>query len=173
MRTEIDTVITKLRQYGRDVKWVKKENLHLTLKFLGDVAPSRIQTIELNLQKIAAMYSPFSVTLRSVGGFPSLIRPKVLWIGAEDGGKLNELYSALDTELYKSGFAKEEKPFSAHLTIGRVRESGDLTKLTEKMTLLKTKDFGITTISSMSLMKSDLLKSGPVYSVVEDFPLNG
>ncbi|MBF0538377.1 MAG: RNA 2',3'-cyclic phosphodiesterase [Nitrospirae bacterium] len=174
VRLEIDSVIAPLRGLCRDVKWVGRENLHLTLKFLGDINRSQVRSVELALEGVCALHRPFGVVLRSVGGFPTLPRAKVLWIGVEDDSDLKSLHRDIDAELSKAGFAREERPFSAHLTIGRLRDSGSLTtNLLKGLTPLKTKDFGLSPVSGIALMSSELTPGGPIYTVMRDFPLAG
>ncbi|MBF0317903.1 MAG: RNA 2',3'-cyclic phosphodiesterase [Nitrospirae bacterium] len=173
VRLEIDSIIAPMRQTYRGVKWVKRENLHLTLKFLGDVDQGHIRRVEFALQGVCDLQRPFSVVLRSVGGFPNLKQPKVLWIGLEDDTNLQKLHSNIDAALSDVGFAREDKPFSAHLTIGRLRDGDNSTNLAEKLAPLKTKNFGSSPVSGIALLSSQLKPGGPTYSVIREFPLKG
>ncbi|MBV6341833.1 RNA 2',3'-cyclic phosphodiesterase [Candidatus Magnetobacterium casense] len=173
VQLEIDAAIAPLRQDYRGVKWVRRENLHLTLKFLGDIDQGQVRRVEAALEGVCALHRPFGVALMSVGGFQTLTRPKVLWIGVENDTAMRELHRDIDARLSDAGFAREDKPWAAHLTIGRLRDGGNAIGLMEKLTPLKTKDFGLSPVSAIDLMSSELKSGGPIYSVMREFPLKG
>ncbi|MBF0337103.1 MAG: RNA 2',3'-cyclic phosphodiesterase [Nitrospirae bacterium] len=173
VQLEIDAAIAPLRQDYRDVKWVRRENLHLTLKFLGDIDQGQVRRVEAALEGVCTLHRSFSIALRSVGGFPTLTRPKVLWIGVENDSAMRGLHRDIDARLSDAGFAREDKPWAAHLTIGRLRDGGNAIGLMEKLTSLKTQDFGLSPVSTIDFMSSELKPGGPIYSVMRKFPLKG
>lgn len=122
LREQISGIQEQLRQTGERVSWTKPGNLHITLRFLGDVEEKRIDELAGLVTRVAGMRSKFSVSLNEVGAFPNLRRPRVLWIGIQEGAQeLKRLAVDLENGLAKIGFPREARTFSAHLTIGRVK----------------------------------------------------
>jgi RNA 2',3'-cyclic 3'-phosphodiesterase len=117
------TVIEALRKPGDGVSWVKPENLHYTLRFIGDVGGDGLRRVVEGAQAAAAQHTAFDAAFGGVGGFPATRRARVLWIGMASGGpELEALAASLERELRRKGFEHEHQKFTAHLTIGRVRE---------------------------------------------------
>ena len=150
-----------------DVKWVEPQNLHLTVKFLGDVSMKETARICQAVQKAAAEVEPFELALGGVGAFPSPRRPRTIWIGghcdaAADGMAL--LHEKIEQRLAKLGFRKDSRRFQAHLTIGRVRRGGpgmaDLARLVQENADLQ---FGKTTVKEAVVFSSQLTREGPTY----------
>jgi 2'-5' RNA ligase len=111
-----------LRQIDAQVSWTKPSNIHLTLKFLGGVEASRIERVSKALERAANGISPFEVEIGGAGCFPSPRSPRVLWLGFSNVPELiQQLYSNIEDELAREGFAREKRRFSPHLTIGRIR----------------------------------------------------
>lgn len=121
-RSAVEAYFAQLRGTVSGVAWTPSENLHLTLKFLGDVMPVRLESLAARLAKIAAEQPPLALTVAGVGAFPSLRRPRVLWIGAVAPG-VGPLAGAVDWACAAEGFAPETRPFHPHLTLGRVRQA--------------------------------------------------
>jgi len=110
-----------LRASMPDVRWTKPTNIHLTLKFLGDVEASRIDRIGEILKGIARNYSPFEMNLAGIGAFPNSRKPSIIWTGVEKGaGQLIEIAKNIESAMEKIGFPKEKRPFKPHLTVGRI-----------------------------------------------------
>src|SRR6266404_312162 len=102
--------------------WAGEENLHLTLKFLGDTEPTKVEGLSQAIQRCANAVRPFEMNLESCGVFPPHGQPRVLWIGVEDpSGQLASLHRELEDECGRVGFAREQRPFRPHLTIARIR----------------------------------------------------
>src|SRR5262249_14846124 len=118
-------LIDKLRVADAEVNWVRPQQMHLTLKFLGDISATETPDICRVVADVAARFEPFEVIMRGAGAFPSSREPKTLWIGIEDGGdELRGLQAALDEELKaKLGYAKEQRGYHPHLTIGRIKRA--------------------------------------------------
>lgn len=160
-----------LRAAGADVKWVETENLHLTLKFLGEVAAARVDPVRESLRAVGSSLHPFEVRLAGVGSFPPRGRPRVVWMGIESAGPLVALQRAVESALQPHGFAREARPFAAHLTLGRLRSPRGAELLTRVMIPLRTVDLGAWAVRGFTLMESRLSSSGPTYVPVEVFPL--
>ncbi|HIG99743.1 MAG TPA: RNA 2',3'-cyclic phosphodiesterase, partial [Thermoplasmata archaeon] len=111
----------EIKKTGADVKLVEPENIHITLKFLGDTEEKFIDAIEQSMKESVKTIKSFPVTLRGTGVFPNKNYMKVIWIGILDNGQIGPIAHTLDSSLASLGFKKETRGFSAHLTIGRVR----------------------------------------------------
>jgi len=132
-------LIDKLRIAAAEINWVRPQQMHLTLKFLGDVPDTETPDICRVVNEVAAAFEPFEITCRGAGAFPNVRDPRTLWIGIEDGAdELKQLQAELDGALKaKLGYAKEQRGFHPHLTIGRVKRElpggrGELAQLLEK-----------------------------------------
>ncbi len=146
------------------LKAVERENLHITLLFLGEVAERRVAAIEEELSKVA--FEPFTIRLRGVGAFPSPASPRVVWVGVDDAGELRKLADDVYAKLRKLGF-KRDKEFSAHVTVARVkRRNEDVKRLIESFA---NEDFGEMVVESFSLKRSILRPQGPIYKDVAVF----
>ncbi len=148
------------------VKWVKKENLHITLKFLGET--DKMPAIEGKIKEIEGEFSPFKVSLKGVGAFPSQKRAKILWVGVEEGVKhLTELFSTVENKVHDLGFEKEIRKFTPHITFARIKNG--------KYSLPENTDFSFDSFSvnEVTLFKSTLTPKGPIYEIVSEAPLRG
>jgi len=174
IRRDISILIGALRPYsGADVKWVRPESLHLTLKFLGDVEQERISAAACAIERSVSALSAFDLALGGTGAFPNPRRPGVLWIGVRKGAEpLASLAGAVESALAGLGFERERRPFSAHLTLGRIRSPGNSGRIVERMT-----EAGFECdpfrIASVHVMKSDLQRSGAVYTTLRTLNLKG
>src|SRR3990167_10081867 len=109
----------ELKDGTNKVTWVKPENIHLTIKFLGDIEADKIDSIAGLLKSAAAKNRSFDISVKGVGGFPTIDNPRVLWVGIEEGNvNLSALYNNIEDALSAIGFEKEERPFKPHLTLG-------------------------------------------------------
>ena len=162
-KTQIAELQRELNQIDSQVSWVKPNNIHLTLKFLGPVAPSRIAKVQRGVERAASSCSPFEVRVASTGCFPSPRSPRVLWVGLSLSTQLKQLHQAIEDELALAGFARESKPFSPHLTIGRVRAPRGAAEVAQR---LVASGFDAETFSANEIivMRSDLNPSGSVYT---------
>ena len=164
IQDKISSLQDALKKEGGKISWVKPENIHLTLKFLGNVEESKIDQIGEALTKAAERITPFNMIVKGTGAFPDMRRPRVIWVGVEEAsGQLLNIFNEIEKELSKIGFQKEERRFSPHLTIGRVKTPSGISRLVDK---LKTTDFlgGEFTAGEVVLMKSDLKPTGAVYT---------
>ena len=129
-------LIDKLRVAAAEINWVRPQQMHLTLKFLGDVPDTETPDICRVVDEVAASFEPFEITCRRAGAFPNIQDPRTLWIGIEDGAEeLQRLQAEIENAMKaKLGYGKEQRGFHPHLTIGRVKRElpggrGELTQL--------------------------------------------
>jgi 2'-5' RNA ligase len=154
----------KLKSLGSGISWTRPEGIHLTLKFLGDVEEAQIDAIASAVEKAVAEVKPFTVTVKGTGAFPDFRRPRVLWAGIEEaGGSLLKLQSRIDEELLRLGFPKEKRGFSAHLTMGRVKSTQAIEKITARLRE-ESMDAGEFIAEEIIVMQSNLLPTGAVYT---------
>ncbi len=173
LRQELSQLQQDLRESGADVKWVGPQNLHLTLKFLGDTPEEKIKDIKEVLCKIAGETGGCELNLAGLGVFPKLDFPRVVWVGIEKGKeKLIRLAGIIEERLSKLGFPEEKRTFSAHLTLGRVRSPKNkdrLKKIIEERTNFKAKS--LMNVNKLILFRSQLTPQGPIYTKLTEFNL--
>jgi len=157
----------ELKQTQADVKWVEPENTHLTLKFLGGISEEQAGQVKNILDKISSDYKPFELSLSGIGAFPKLDYPRVIWIGIEKGKKeTEEIAKKIEDGLEKLGFQQEEREFSAHFTIGRVRTPKNKEQLKTAIQTwnLEHRTWNSQIVSSIVLYQSNLTPKGPIYT---------
>lgn len=133
-RRAVGTFTSALKKEKARVSWVKPGNVHITLKFLGEIDEEKIPEINNAIRVCAKEQKPFEIEIKGSGGFPNLHRPRVIWVGLTEGAEeLKRLAGAVDNELYKLGFQKEKRAFKPHLTVGRVKAVVDNESFIEKM----------------------------------------
>ena len=154
------------------VRWIKSENMHLTLKFLGNVQLQKIHVIEIALDKIALEIEPFHLNLEGIGAFPNWGHPRIIWIGVGKPELVHGLAEQIEEKMVALDCQKEIKSFSPHLTIGRVREhiSSEDIQMLEKRTRINTTFVDQIMVTGIHLYKSDLHPSGPVYTLLHSSP---
>ncbi|MCX8033795.1 MAG: RNA 2',3'-cyclic phosphodiesterase [Thermodesulfovibrio sp.] len=179
------------------VSLVKKENLHLTLKFLGEVETELIPKLNKSLNNLANEFSPFILKISHPGVFPDKLKPRIIWIGLESSEVLKELAAKIDEEMSKYGFEREQREFKAHITLARVKNPRNGRYIFEKI-LKSFKEKALINnsyqkdnkspyfsnrisekadnlqfqVREFVLMKSTLTPKGSIYEVLERFPLN-
>lgn len=166
IKQAIADYVTPLRALDKGVSWTKAENVHLTLKFLGDTPKQQIEKVAAALREICASFAPIAAEIAGAGVFPNEHRPRVLWIGMkESSGKLAELAQRIESECRRLGFEKEERAFTPHLTIGRVKEG----KAANVVKALRESPFPARQIvfEECVLMKSELHAKGSIYTALE------
>jgi len=154
------------------VSWVKRGNVHLTLKFLGNITSTQRDSILPSLQAAAAAQGPFVIELGGVGVFPDLRRPRVIWLGMSQGKRACvALASFIDASLSKLGFVAERKPVRPHLTLGRIRRSVDASVLQSLETQYEELGLLAIRVEQIVLMQSVLSSKGSIYTPLSHFPL--
>jgi 2'-5' RNA ligase len=174
VRATVARVEEGLRGLGADVKWVDPRSVHLTLKFLGNVEAGRVGDVTSALRAALAGTSARSIMVAGAGTFPpGKKNVRVVWLGITDGAAaLVEMARRVDEACAGLGFAREERPFSPHLTIGRVRrESGRLADLARGVGALEFNPLKVD-IDRVNLMRSELSPKGPTYTVLDSFALD-
>ncbi len=171
LKREIHDTTEELRRRKSDVKWVLAENLHITLKFLGEVSEDAVKELQRGLSSVAEKSNSFRMGLRGLGMFPDKRRPRVVWIDLIDTDELKKLQEMVEKATITLGFEKEDRPFSPHLTIGRVKSFMGMGYLLTAVEAIKDKDFGNIGVDAFSLMKSDLKPSGAQYTTLAEFHL--
>jgi RNA 2',3'-cyclic 3'-phosphodiesterase len=157
------------------VRWVAAENIHLTLKFLGDVSPANVALLQDVMKSEARLHSPFQMEIGGSGAFPNVKRPRIIWLGVDAPPELASLQRGVESAAARLGYPPEERPFSPHLTLGRVREnasSSELSAITSALKDDKIPSLGVSLVSSVHLYKSDLLPGGSVYTRLFSAPLS-
>jgi 2'-5' RNA ligase len=159
---------------GSTVRWVPAENMHLTLKFLGDVSPSNLEMLSQMLRAEAEMFNCFDLRLSGLGSFPNLKRPRVIFIGIQAPPTLEALQRGIESAARRLGYESEERGFSPHLTIGRVRQNVTATEQQAIRRILegtRIDSLGTARVDSLHLYKSDLKPTGSVYTRLYSAPL--
>lgn len=169
IRDEIDDLIDSVQSGSEKVKWVKKENFHITLRFIGEVGEDRVGPLCRGLMNVGRNKTPFRISLSTVGAFPTMKFPRVYWIGVDQGeGMVRCLHNDINDELRKFGHDPEGKRFHPHVTIGRVRKTGVQCQFPEDRT-----HFGEFLSEDFCLFKSTLTKRGPIYDIIEKIDFLG
>ncbi len=153
------------------IRWTTPQNIHLTLKFLGDIAPDSLPTLTHALAATAAQQTTFDIAIGGFGVFPGPKNPRIFWIGIQAPPDLAHLHRAIETTCFRLGYPPEEKPFNPHLTLGRLRDQADMTSLRPALQQIQIGPLGQVTISSLTLFRSDLRPQGPIYAPLAHFPL--
>ena len=168
---DIDMMIAGFRRDNAGIRWVKAANLHLTLRFLGDIPQKSVPGLAESLKDNLDSFGSFDLVLSGMGGFPNLRKPRVIWIGIGDGtDRLIDLAEKVENGCIESGFGKGDKKFSSHMTVGRVKFPKGLEPLLDKIerTEFESSKFKV---SEIFVVKSDLSPSGPKYTKLESVPL--
>ncbi len=171
IKKELGLLIESLSESSGDarIRWVKPESIHLTLKFIGDVAPGSVSKITENLANIVIKRSKFEITVGELGCFPNWNKPRVVWVGiSEDGGELASLQKEIDLALEPLEIMPETRPYHAHLTVGRVKNPGDIGKRFSEMEIGA---IGHLQVDEFCLIRSDLRSDGAVYTNLATFTL--
>jgi 2'-5' RNA ligase len=157
------------------VRWVAPENIHLTLKFLGDVSPSALDLLQEMLTAEAARHSPFQMRVETLGVFPNLKRLRVSWVGLEAPESLAVLQRGVEAAMARLGYPPEDRAFSPHLTLGRVQDHvvpEELAHLRASLEAVQFGGLGPVRVDNVHLMKSELRPGGSVYSTIATAPLS-
>jgi len=157
----------QLREIESGIKWVDVHNLHVTLKFLGWVEDKNLENLVALSEKAIKGNKSFKVKFVGLGSFPEGKSPRVFWIGISEGGEnLKQIADKLQE------FRSEEREFSAHLTIGRVKDKKGVDKVKEKMREIENVSFGEILVDQVNIMKSTLTPKGPIYEVYKSIRLD-
>jgi 2'-5' RNA ligase len=165
----------KRRAFGRDgLGWVRPEGIHLTLRFLGDIAEEQAETLGSLLRDVAAGMMPFVLEARGIGAFPNLRAPRVIWLGLhgtpEAMDSLQRMHARVEDGVVGLGFPREPRAFTAHLTLARVRDRQSGAALATVLEANQDRAVGAFTAASVGLIKSELRPAGAVYTTLVEVP---
>jgi 2'-5' RNA ligase len=171
-RENLAAIQDQLRQSQAGVRWVKPGSIHLTLKFLGNILPEQVDAIAAAVAQLVRDEPPITLCAAGLGAFPSPRKPRVIWVGL--GGEVDRLaniQAGLEKALEPLGFAREDRGFRPHLTIGRVKDRRRLQSLIEAMSTLELPEFNSFDGNEIILYKSDLRPTGAIYTKLHRMPL--
>ncbi|HUF40177.1 MAG TPA: RNA 2',3'-cyclic phosphodiesterase [Anaerolineales bacterium] len=157
------------------VRWIPAENVHLTLKFLGDVSATNVERLAEIIRRVALAHECFEISVGSLGVFPNAKRPRVIWLGVEAPQALFSIQRGIDQETSRLGYETKEQEFSPHLTIARVSRSAGYRELKSIGDQLESETVGFlgaARVEKINLYRSDLKPTGAEYSVVYSGPLH-
>ena len=169
VRENLAGLIRDLRAIAPQPKWVRAENLHITLKFIGEVADTKLEAIRKTLDAVRSK-EPVTLDFRGLGFFPNEKHPRVFWAGMEASANLKGLAADIDRAMEKLGIPREQRPFSPHLTLARFQPPGLPEKLRSAIKESATRDFGVLRTNEFHLIESKLKSSGAEYTTLETFP---
>jgi len=164
----LTTLQSLLVKTGADLKLVKPQNMHITIRFLGNIIPTMTEEIYSIMKKI--QFKPFTAHIVSLGAFPNPNYARVIWAGIYQGAEqLKFIFNQLEPLLQGLGFTPDPKGFSPHLTIARIRSARNKVQLAKFITENANYEFGTIKVQTLRLKKSDITPSGPIYSTIREF----
>jgi len=177
LRKRLASLEEQLKSSSADVKWVEPKNIHLTLKFLGEIDEKQLGEIAKIIQETADKNKRFFIRLATPGAFPNINFPRVIWIGIDKGdSEIKQIAKILEEEISKVGIPQENRPFSSHITLGRVRSGLNREKLVKNLENLASnlpQDSPEFMVTKITLFKSTLSAGDPVYEALKEAHLQG
>lgn len=170
LKPKINKIIREFKKTNANIKYVDLQNLHFTLKFFGDIDTDGIDLIADKIEKVVKDFDSFNIKIKGCGAFPNRNRIKVIWVGLDEDQILRELHDKLDKEFNSIGFDLDKK-FSSHLTIGRMRSAKAKDKVKNTLDIYDDIDVGTMEVKTITLKKSTLTPSGPIYENLIEFGL--
>jgi 2'-5' RNA ligase len=165
-------LIERVREPGDGIKWVPTDNLHLTLKFLGDVHNTEVPQVCAVIRAVCKAHAPFELKFSGTGGLPAIDRARVLYAGVADpSGTLTEIVMALEHQLAALGFKPEPRDYKPHLTLGRAKARKAGNQVMERLRQESDADLGSMFVTEVQLIASFLDKAGPTYQVMDTVEL--
>lgn len=171
IQSVLSDIQRELKRTDADVRWVRPENIHLTLKFLGTIKENMVRDITDVLQKASGNFRTFALTVSGVGVFPNMRSPRVVWVGTDQSDKLIDLQRDIEEGLASLGFEREKRKFAAHLTLGRFKSAHGKRTFVDTLETYRERGFGSFHVGSVSLMKSDLSPAGAKYTRIAEVRL--
>jgi 2'-5' RNA ligase len=156
------------------VRWVSPQNIHLTIRFLGEISSAILDQVVAALEFEASNHATIEVQVENFGAFPNSERARVLWVGLQAPSALSDLHKSVETITTNLGFTNKESGFSPHLTIGRVNQNAtyaDLKKISSCLHQMETGVLGCFQVEAIAIFKSNLRPSGPLYTLLHSIPL--
>jgi len=170
IRETLRNMQNELKETGADVRWLKTDGIHLTLKFLGNIPEDKVTAIADGMDRAAKGIQPMEIRVNGYGAFPSTMRPRVVWVGITVPEQLGLLYERIEAEMEGVGFQRETRKFHPHLTLGRVRSPKGQEKLLPFFESWKDREVGSFVAKDLILFKSTLLPIGAEYSRLRSVP---
>lgn len=170
LKPKINRIIRDFRGTDAKIKYVELQNLHLTLKFFGDIDTDGLDILSQKIEKVVSDFEPFDIRIKGCGAFPNKNRINVIWVGIENDDIIRQLHDRLDAEFEKLGFGKDRR-FSTHLTIGRMKSAKNKSQVKSAIEENENIDIGEMTVTGITLKKSTLTPSGPIYEDLKVFEL--
>lgn len=172
IRNYFSVIMDRLRSSGAAIRWEHESKLHITMKFLGEVDPGRIESLSASLIPSIPKIDKFSVLFDTLGVFPNRRNPRIVWIGCKTHDpSLDALFQSIESEAAACGWMKEERPFHPHVTLGRIRDSSGTENLISIMENCNLEPRSAL-ITEVLLMKSTLKPDGSEYSVMQRYRLS-
>lgn len=171
LKSAVGDLIRRLQATRADVRWTRNDGFHLTLKFLGEIDESRAGQVAEALEDVARRHKSFGLRLEGTGAFPTESSPRVLWVGVTADPGLAELRDDLERAFEVAGFAREERPFKPHLTLGRVKGRARLDRAMVELEAHRRDDFGGMIVGKVALFESRLHPQGAEYRIVKEVEL--
>ncbi|MBU2498127.1 MAG: RNA 2',3'-cyclic phosphodiesterase, partial [Proteobacteria bacterium] len=171
----VERVSREVRTSPLEASWVKPENIHLTIVFLGNIETEEIESVGGAVQKVCMEHRPFPLSLKPMGCFPNSRRPRVIWLGLEgDLERMSRFRDEIQQELKPFGIKEEERPLKPHLTLGRFKKPNRMeAQLNKLMSYYADLSSPVCSLHELILFKSDLRPGGAVYTKMKSFPLAG
>ena len=157
------------------IKWVDSNNMHLTLKFMGETPVNQLEAIKKAMHQVVTAFPILEIEVKDLGMYPNAKKPRVVWLGISGAENLITLHKQLDRALKEIGIQSEKRPFSPHLTIGRVRRSADpesVSTVGQTLSQFKVSSLGHVMINELVYYQSELTPQGPNYTILQSTPLN-
>ena len=169
------TTFLKKETASNALKWVETNNLHLTIKFIGEISVSKVEQVKQTLTKSLEDQFAFDIEIGGLGMYPNKNNPRVIWLGVNNGEPLIQIANNLDQALSDLDIKPERRSFSPHLTIARVRRNTDKSSaitIGKTLSQFKVETLGAITIDQVNLYHSKLTPSGPIYTILHSVSLN-
>ncbi len=172
IKKKITLFIEKLDRFHPNIKWIKSQGMHLTLKFIGEIPENKAADIQVTLNDIASWHAGFPLKVVGTGIFPEGSRlPRVLWVGIENRSELIAVQKDLESKLEKLSIPREKRMFHPHLTLGRVKSAQNIAPVLEELSDHTNTRFGSMEVKKITFFKSVLKPSGAEYSVLSEIKL--
>lgn len=175
VQNQLGEIIQQLKPAtGNIVRWVPENNIHVTLKFLGDTSPTNLEILKKIITGEASRVKAFDLNVDGLGAFPSIRRPRIIWVGVTAPPNLLALQHSIDIETQRLGYTPEERPFSPHLTLGRLAHNAtpdEIRQVGDALAARKITVSSVVQVKTVVLFRSDLQPGGAVYTPIHIAPL--
>ena len=170
LKPKINKIIKEFKGIDTKIKYVELHNLHLTLKFFGDIDTNGLDLLKDAIDNVVSQFDPFKIRITGCGAFPNTNHIKVIWVGIEDDAVIRDLHDRLDKEFARLGFDRDKR-FSTHLTVGRMKSAKNKNLVREVIEEYDDFEIGEMEVTNISLKKSTLTPAGPIYEDLKVFEL--